>query len=128
MKYTLVFVFIAFIFTSCSYKANIAKSATIVFKTPKMKFYDKGFVNKFDEYINLQIYNVGTIVLNINIYKDMICKSALQCMSSKEFNQKFLSSNYEDDFLYKLFSKNNIRFKDRANSILIKVKYDKITK
>jgi hypothetical protein len=117
------------VLTSCSYKqANIAKSATIIFKTPKIKFYDKGFINKFDEYINLQIYNAGTIVLNINIYKDKICKSTFTCMSSKKFNKKFLNNTYDDDFLYGLFSKKNIRFKDKNNFILIKVKYDRIAK
>ena len=87
-----------------------------------MKFYDKGFITKYDDYIHLQIFNVGQLVLNLKIYKDEICKGTLQCISSKEFNKKYFNSLYKDDFLYNLFSKNKIYHKDKINNILIKVK------
>jgi len=87
-----------------------------------MKFYDRGFVKIYDKYINLQIYNSGQIALNLDIYKNKICKGFLQCQSSKEFNKNYLNSNYSDDFLFNLFSKNKVYFKDKVNSIFIKVK------
>ena len=122
MKYILAS-FIAIFLSACSLKQLIqSKSAIVVFKTPSMKFYDKGFVKIYNNFINLQIYNSGIIALNLNIYKNKVCKGFLQCMSSKEFNKNYLSSQYEDDFLYKLFSKKNIYFKDKNNSIFIKVK------
>lgn len=89
-----------------------------------MKFYDKGFVYKYENYIHLQIFNVGNIVLDLKIYKDEICRSSLECINSKEFNEKYLDIRYENDFLYKLFSKENIYHKDKKNNILIKVKYE----
>jgi hypothetical protein len=107
----------------CSFKTTIkSKSATIIFKTPKMKFYDKGFITKYDDYINLQIFNIGKLVLELNIYKNQICQNSFKCTNSKEFNSKYFNKLYQDDFLYNLFSKNKIYFKDKENHILIKVK------
>lgn len=126
MKKILLLIFIVLFFNSCvNKKVQLASSATIIFKTPLMKFYDKGFINKYDSYINLQIYNSGTLALNLDIYKNSICKSTFECMSAKSFNSKYLSSNYKDDFLYNLFKGKKIYFKDKQNNILIKVKYDK---
>jgi len=87
-----------------------------------MKFYDKGFITKYEDNIHLQIFNVGNLVLNLKIYKDEVCQGTLQCISSEEFNKQYFHTSYKDDFLYNLFSKNKIYFKDRENNILIKVK------
>jgi len=87
-----------------------------------MKFYDQGFITKYDDHIVLQIFNVGQIILNLKVYKDEVCKGTLQCMSSKEFNKIYFSKSYNDDFLYNLLSKNKIYYKDKKNNILIKVK------
>jgi hypothetical protein len=121
MKYILI-LFLIF-FTACSTKqAKISNGAIIIFKTPSMKFYDKGFVKVFDKYINLQIYNSGQVALNLDIYKNKICKGFLQCQDSKQFNKNYLNKNYDADFLYKLFSKKRVYFKDKTNGIFIKVK------
>ncbi len=87
-----------------------------------MKFYDQGFITKYDDHIVLQIFNAGQIILNLKVYKDEVCKGTLQCMSSKEFNEIYFSKSYSDDFLYNLLSKNKIYYKDKKNNILIKVK------
>lgn len=87
-----------------------------------MKFYDKGFITNYGKYIHLQIFNVGQVVLDLEIYKDEVCQGTLQCISAKEFNYKYLSSSYNSDFLYNLFSKKKVNYKDRENKILIKVK------
>ncbi len=123
-KFRIVTVFLlSFLFVSCASKqAYSTLSTTIILKTPNMKFYDKGFINKYDNYIHLQIFEVGHIALDIKIYKDEVCRSSLECMSSKEFNKMYLHSSYEDNFLYNLFSNNKIYHKDRQNNILIKVK------
>ena len=122
MKTILLLIFII-LFTGCSIKKPIySKSSTIIFKTPNMKFYDKGFISKYKNYIHLQIFNVGQLVLNLKIYKKEVCKGTLQCMSSKEFNKKYFNKSYKDDFLYNLFSQNKIYHKDKKNNILIKVK------
>lgn len=127
MKYFFLFALIAFSFSSCALKkAQLTKSATVIFKTPVMKFYDKGFINKYPLYTNLQIYNIGNIVLNLDVYKTQVCQSTFKCISSKEFNKKYLSYKYDDTFLYDLLKQEKIYFKDKPNNILIKVKYDKI--
>ena len=122
MKY-LSLVLVLFLFISCASKQAIEnRSATILIKTPNMKFYDKGFINRYEEYIHLQIYTVGHLALNLKIYKDEVCQSTLECVSSKEFNAKYLHSSYKDDFIYKLFLQSKVYHKDRENGILIKVK------
>ncbi len=105
-------------------QAKVSQSATIIFKTPVMKFYDKGFVTRYDEYIHLQIFNIGMVVLDLKIYEDEVCKSSFECLNNKEFNLKYLAKDYDDKFLYNLFLKDNIRFKDKTNNIFIKVTKD----
>ena len=103
MKYIKI-AFFVFLFVGCSYKQpQLKQSATIIFKTPMMKFYDKGFVTHYDKYIHLQVLNLGKVVLDLEIYKDKICEGVFQCIGSKEFNIKYLSDKYEDDFMYNLF-------------------------
>jgi hypothetical protein len=113
---------IVLLFSSCAVKkVNVATTATVIFKTPYMKFYDKGFINKYDNYINIQIYNLGKMALNLDIYPHKICKGMFECMSAKEFNHNYLNSDYKDDFLYKLFHKNKIYYKNKKDKIFIKV-------
>jgi len=120
----IVFIIMAiFLFIGCATKQPFKISTnTIIFKTPRLKFYDKGFISKYDDHIHLQIFQVGNVVLDLKIYKDTICQSALKCISSKNFNKKYLNNSYKDDFLYNLFSQKKIYFKDKINNILIKVK------
>lgn len=86
-----------------------------------MKFYDKGFVNYYDNHINLQLFNIGTLVLDLSIYKNKICKGTFECLSSEKFNKQYLDSSYKKDFLYNLFMQKTIYHRDRQNGILIKV-------
>ena len=102
----------------------LSQSATIIFKTPLMKFYDKGFVTQYDDYIHLQVLSLGKVVLDLEIYKDKICEGTLQCMDANEFNLKYLSKDYKENFMFNLFKKDKVYFKDKKNNILIKVKKD----
>jgi len=125
IKKILTFFLIILFFTSCSQKQAIEnKSATIIFKTAKLKFYDKGFISRYSDHINLIIFNFGNIAFDLKIYKDKVCKGLFECVSHKEFNEKFLHKSYLDNFLYELFSKQNIYFKDKKNKVFIKVIYD----
>ena len=113
---------LAFGFVGCSIKKPIkSQSATILLKTPNMKFYDKGFILKYNNMIDLNILNAGASVLHLEIYKDRVCSSTFKCLSSKEFNKQYLNQSYDDEFLYKLFSTKKVYFKDKKNHILIKV-------
>lgn len=91
-----------------------------------MKFYDKGFINYFEDHVYLQILSVGTVVLDLKVYEDEVCKDYLRCIDSKDFNAQYINENYEKDFLYKLLTKNEkeIVFRDKPNGILIKILKD----
>jgi hypothetical protein len=109
--------------SGCALKEPIkSQSATILLKTSNMKFYDKGFITKYDDRIHLQIFSVGQLVLNLEVYKDRVCRSTFECLNASEFNKKFLSDSYRESFLYDLLSKEKVDFKDRDKRIKIKVK------
>ncbi len=114
-----------FFFLGCSVKQPIiSQSATIIFKTPVMKYYDKGFVTHYDDHIHLQVLNLGKAVLDLKIYKDEVCEGTLQCISAREFIAMYLYPDYKENIMFKLFKKNKLHFKDKKNNILIKVKKD----
>ena len=121
------YILVLFILSGCALKQpNLSQSATILLKTPSMKFYDKGFITQYDSYTQVQIFSAGTLVLNLEIYEDKICTSTFKCQSLKAFNSQNLDSSYEDNFIKKLFNKTAKRtvFRDRKNKILIKISKD----
>jgi len=123
LRYGLFLFFIIFTFLGCfESKPIVSKSSIVIFKTPSLKFYDKGFITKYNNKINLQVYSAGQVGLDLTIYKDQVCQSRFECIDGKEFNTKYLSANYSEDFLYNLFMQDKIYFKDKKNKILIKVK------
>lgn len=91
-----------------------------------MKFYDKGFINKYDKYTQVQIFSAGTIVLDMKIYENKICKSTFKCQDLKTFNKENLNESYDEAFLKNLFDKNQkeVIHKDIENNILIKIRRD----
>lgn len=127
IKNLLTFLTIMIFFTACATKQPVlTSSATILFKTPKMKFYDKGFINKFSDFTQVQIFTAGQVVLDMKIFDDRVCTSTFKCKDVKTFNKEYLSSSYEDDFLKKLFEKpqKNIIHRDKKNKIFIKILKD----
>lgn len=126
MRYILIPLLILFL-SSCGMKEpKVSQSATILIKTPTMKFYDKGFITTFDDYTQVQIYSAGQTVLDLQLYDDRVCRSTFECQSAKQFNKEFLHSSYEDSFLKTLFnsSEKNVVHRDKNNRILIKIKRD----
>ena len=116
-----------FLLTACSVKEAIkSQSATILIKTPAMKFYDRGFISTFPSHTQVQIYQAGNIVLDMKIYEDRVCETTFRCKDLKTFNREFLRSSYKDGFLKELFesSKKDVTFRDKKNGILIKIKKD----
>jgi len=117
-----IFPLIVFFFASCSSKQVLeSKSATIIFKTKQMQYYDKGFITKYSDRINLSIFSFGQVALQLDIYPNRICESSFKCLSSQYFNNKYLSSSYKENFLYTLFQNDNINFKDKKIGVKIKV-------
>lgn len=93
-------------------------------KTPNMRFYDTGFINRYKDYTQVQIFAAGKSILNLKMYKNQICSDTFSCLDYKSFNKQYLNSSYENGFIKKLFEKDDkdIIFRDRQNSILIKVR------
>lgn len=121
------FFILVLFFSGCSLKSPIQTStATILIKTPKLKFYDKGFISKYNNYTEVQILSAGTSVLKLKIYDDRVCRDTFECQTLKAFNKDALHSSYEDGFLKELFEKEEkeILHRDRENRILIKIKKD----
>lgn len=114
-------------FTSCSFnQPTVVSSATILIKTPKLKFYDKGFISIYNNYTQVEVLSAGTTILELKIYKDKVCKDSYNCQSFKSFNKEFLNENYKETFIKELFEKNekNTIFRDKKNNILIKILRD----
>ena len=88
-----------------------------------MKFYDKGFITRYQNYTKVEILSAGTTILNLDIYKDRVCKSTFECQSLSSFNEEFLDKNYKKSFLKDLFDKEDkkIVFRDKEKRILIKI-------
>lgn len=101
----------------------MVSSATILIKTPKLKFYDKGFISIFNDYTQVKILSAGTTILNLKMYNDRICRDTFECQTFKSFNKEFLSSEYKESFIKELFEKNErtVLFRDKKNNILIKI-------
>lgn len=115
------------LFTGClSTKPSLTSSATILIKTPSAKFYDKGFIYEYDDYTQVQVFSAGTVILDMKIYEDQVCRSTFECQDLDVFNADFLHKSYEKSFLRDLFTKKekNIVHRDKQNSILIKIKRD----
>lgn len=121
------FIFISFFFLGCSLKEpQKSQSAVILIKTPKMKFYDKGFIRQYNDRTEVQIFNAGNLILNLKIYDDNICSSMFECMDLSEFNRIYLDKSYDNYFVRDLFLKRdkNVIFRDKSKKILIKIKKD----
>tara|TARA_B100001063_G_scaffold219376_1_gene223439 strand:+ start:3510 stop:3917 length:408 start_codon:yes stop_codon:yes gene_type:complete len=127
IKNLILLIITIFIFTACvSKKPTLSSSATILIKTPKMKFYDKGFIYNYNDYTQVQIFSAGTVVLDMKIYNDRVCKSTFECQDLKTFNRENLNKSYNEMFLKNLFNKNEkeVVHRDKENNILIKIKRD----
>lgn len=126
MRFLVVF-FIAILMIGCSQNQPVkSQTATILIKTPTMKFYDLGFILEYEDYTQIQIYSAGKTLLDLKLYENSVCKSTFKCESYKEFNKKYLSSTYKENFLKELFDKKEKEtiFRDKENKILIKIKRD----
>ena len=70
-----------------------------------MKFYDKGFITKYDDYIHLQIFNVGQLVLNLEIYKMKFVKELYSVSVPKSLIKNILINHIRMIFYIIFFLK-----------------------
>ena len=79
------------------------ESVFIVFKTPKFKHADLGFIYQNSDEIKIEIYGSGQALMSLSIRNENICMSLFECMSPKSFNKNILSSLYPDGILNHIF-------------------------
>lgn len=144
------FLAVAVIWASCSTKTvSISTPVFLTIKTQKLKFSDTAFITNNNEKIAIDGYYAGKHVLNIS-FSAMVCIEN-GCMTKDEFNARFLSYDYYDDLFLDILrkrplaidakveksqsgfsqksqnifysvAKDETRFKDAKNKILIKIK------
>ena len=116
-----VFTFVLFLLSGCAIKEpQKSKSAIVIFQTPVMKFYDKGFINKFEDHINLQVFEAGHLALNLFIYQDKICQSTFECISGEEFNKSIFTIHIKKIFYTIFFCKIKFIIKIEKMEFLLK--------
>ncbi|MDD5051965.1 MAG: hypothetical protein PHO27_04425 [Sulfuricurvum sp.] len=79
---------------------EISKPKLIVFKTPKIKFADMGYLRYGGENVEVELFTAGVAVEKISI-EDKICVHA-GCMSEEAFVREYLSSEYPSDILRRI--------------------------
>ncbi len=81
----------------------------IILKTKKFAFSDTGFLNKYDNLIDLEVFTMGKPVLDLRVSldEDDVCVDQL-CNTKEGFNKTFLSASYPDDLIEKVLLKKPI--------------------
>ncbi len=77
-----------------------SKSYKITLKTKKFAFSDTGFFNRYEKAIELQVFTMGKLALDLKISldEDDICVDQL-CNTKHGFNQTFLTGEYPDNLV-----------------------------
>ena len=92
------------LFPACGVKEYAKQdSIFIVFKTPSFKHADLGFIYENSDEMKVEIYGSGQVLVSLEITKDRVCMSLLECMSKQNFNKNVLSAHYPDALLEHVF-------------------------
>jgi len=90
-------------FSGCAVKQPVySASYVIVFKTPKWRFADTGYIRTGDGVAEIEVFEAGQQVLQLRVEGRMVCVEDKGCLTKAAFNAKYLSSGYPDDFFYHL--------------------------
>ncbi len=75
----------------------VSNPCKVTMKTRKFAFSDTGFMNVYNNLINLQVFSMGKVVLDmtVSLNDDEICVGSL-CNTKHGFNQTFLTGLYPD--------------------------------
>ncbi len=99
----------------------------VTMKTKKFAFSDTGFLNRYDNLINLQIFTMGKLTLDmvVRLNDDEICVGSL-CNTKHGFNQTFLNGAYPDTLVENVLQSKPIlkgkNLKRTANGFLQKIR------
>lgn len=103
-KKLVILIGLSLFFSACATKSYTKQdSALIIFKTPTFKYADMGFIYQNDEALKIEIYGSGQALMSLEIQKDSVCMSLLECMSKESFNRQVLNENYPKEVLENIF-------------------------
>ena len=73
-------------------------AATIIMKTPKIKFADTGYIRSNEDLVALELFSAGQAVGKFEI-ENMVCVDGEGCMRKSSFNAEYLNANYPDTLM-----------------------------
>lgn len=90
-----IFAIITCLFLSgCAHKApNNSNSVVFSAITPNLKVSDAGFIHRYEDSYELEIYNSGVNVLDLTIKQNQICNGGV-CKSEEAFNKEFFGTKH----------------------------------
>lgn len=101
-KLLIITLLIGLSISACSTKNSPKQAHVIVFKTPKFRYADAGFVQKNSTAFSAQIFMMGHVALKLEFDKKVCINSS--CMTKKAFNARVLNAYYYKDLIFDLFS------------------------
>jgi len=97
--YTLWVSLAILLFGGCVAKPfTTSDAATIVLKSPKLKFADAGYLRSSEEMVALELFSAGQAVAKIEVGK-LICVEGEGCMRKSSFNAEYLNARYPDTLM-----------------------------
>ena len=73
-------------------------AATIILKTPKIKFADQGYVRSNQDVVALELFSAGHPVGKFEI-EGMVCVEGEGCLRKSSFNEEYLNVHYPDTLM-----------------------------
>lgn len=108
MKRFIFAIFVILLFTACSIKTPLSsKAINFMVISPIVRFSDAGFMHKYLNETNIQIYNSGVNILNLIIKKDKICMNGA-CEDELVFNEKFFKMQHYRGILNQILNMSQI--------------------
>lgn len=74
-----------------------SSSVLFSFISPQIRISDAGFVHRYTNGTQIQIYSSGALILNLKLSQNICINSA--CQSRQSFNTKYLNSPHYDEIL-----------------------------
>ena len=94
------------IFTGCTHQPKYSNSVLFSFITPNLRISDAGFIHHYQNQTQIQIYNSGSVILNLKLAQN-ICINGV-CSDRQSFNTKYLKSAHYDEIIDDIISKKPI--------------------
>jgi len=98
--------------TGCALRPPIlnSQSYVVIIKMKGIAFNDMGFLNYGKNFTDVQLFSMGTLIFELKINSHISVNS--HSFSNKEFNKRFLSSNYPEHILEHILNKKPIFSKE----------------